>query len=180
MKTKSIFYIYGEPTTTISFKVPESKRKEIMEDIRENVLSKYENPKRMGVEVEKQQDNNDIVSMNPLKREFSAESIIADIKTTGSADVVGDYLDVTVDNKPPKWAKKHKTVINKVKTEEKFERIGSLPLGTELVEGFGSKGAIRKDENGNYYTKRTYNGKLEILKHKDYVSALLYCEENFK
>jgi len=146
MKTKSVFYIYGEPTTTISFKVPESKRKEIMEDIRENVLSKYENPARIDIEVKKQQKNNDIASVKPAEK-----------KSTASGDDLKEQAPAI-----------------------SFERIASLPLGTELVEGFGSKGAIRKDENGNYYTKRTHEGKLEILKHKDYASALLYCEENFK
>lgn len=48
MKTgKSVFLIYGEPTVTVSFKVPESKKDEICSEIREKVLSKYENPKRV-------------------------------------------------------------------------------------------------------------------------------------
>jgi len=146
MKTKSIFYIYGEPTTTISFKVPESKRKEIMEDIRENVLSKYENPARIDIEVKKRKNSNDIASVKPAEK-----------KSTASGDDLKEQAPAI-----------------------SFERIASLPLGTELVEGFGSKGAIRKDENGNYYTKRTYNGKLEILKHNDYDCAVVYANENFK
>jgi len=48
MKTgKSVFLIYGESTVTVSFKVPESKKDEICSEIREKVLSKYEDPKRV-------------------------------------------------------------------------------------------------------------------------------------
>ncbi len=48
MKTgKSVFLIYGESTVTVSFKVPESRKDEICLEIREKVLSKYENPKRV-------------------------------------------------------------------------------------------------------------------------------------
>jgi len=48
MKTgKSVFLIYGESTVTVSFKVPESKKEEICSEIREKVLSKYEDPKRV-------------------------------------------------------------------------------------------------------------------------------------
>ena len=48
MKTgKRVFLIYGESTVTVSFKVPESKKDEICSEIREKVLSKYEDPKRV-------------------------------------------------------------------------------------------------------------------------------------
>jgi hypothetical protein len=48
MKTgRSVFLIYGESTVTVSFKVPESKKDEICSEIKEKVLSKYENPKRV-------------------------------------------------------------------------------------------------------------------------------------
>mgnify|MGYP000149086286 CR=1 FL=1 len=54
MKTgKSVFLIYGESTVTVSFKVPESKKEEICSEIKEKVLSKYENPKRVVLNSEK-------------------------------------------------------------------------------------------------------------------------------
>ena len=50
MKTgKSVFLIYGESTVTVSFKVPESRKDEICLEIKEKVLSKYEDPKRVMV-----------------------------------------------------------------------------------------------------------------------------------
>lgn len=148
MKTKSVFYIYGEPTVTISFKVPESKRKEIMDDIRDNVLSKYENPKRVEIKA----DNTYGVSVKTNRIEKS--------KSEKKTIEIGDD--------------------NKAVAEVSFERVSSLPLGTELFKGYGAKGALRTLDEKEYYTKRTHDGKLEILKHKDLASALLYCEENFK
>ncbi len=54
MKTgKSVFLIYGESTVTVSFKVPKSKKEEICSEIKEKVLSKYENPKRVVLNSEK-------------------------------------------------------------------------------------------------------------------------------
>ena len=46
-KGRSVFLIYGESTVTVSFKVPESKKDEIYNEIKEKVLSKYEDPKRV-------------------------------------------------------------------------------------------------------------------------------------
>lgn len=77
-KTKSVFLIYGEQTETISFKVPASKKDEIIAEIRDVVLSKYEDPKRIDVDVKKKSDPTDNVISVARKNEVSPidESVV--------------------------------------------------------------------------------------------------------
>ncbi len=74
MKTgKSVFLIYGESTVTVSFKVPESKKEEICSEIKEKVLSKYENPKRVVLNSEKN---------NPLEFVKNHKQVIKKVTST--------------------------------------------------------------------------------------------------
>jgi len=180
MKTKSVFYIYGEPTTTISFKVPESKKKEIMDYIRDNVLSKYENPTRMDVitnppliEVVGYKNNGDSPVTKVKRVDAEKKSNPADIvySDTTAESYEGKKINPGVVDEPGQYAKP---------SGIKFEKIASLPLGTELLEAFGSKGALRTLGHDEFFTKRTHEGKLEILKHESKDSAFIYAEQNFK
>jgi hypothetical protein len=163
MKTRSVLLIYGEQTETLSIRVPKSKKKEI-EKLFQEILKKYENPQRVEIDVVlSQQKNNDIASTEPSKK-----------KSTASGN--DKWKDVRATDEEVAEALSNV----KVTPEVKFEKIASLPLGTELLESFGSKGALRVSSDDNYYTKRTHNGKLEILKHENYQSAVLYANENFK
>lgn len=160
---------YGESTKMVCFRVPESKVSEIKTLVRFR-LNEYE---RLALNVDIDSYEKSTVGY----RDFSSEFVKNDVSTIATRIGVGLH-DITSEDEKKSTAsgddlKEQSPAIS-------FERIASLPLGTELVEGFGSKGAIRKDENGNYYTKRTHEGKLEILKHGDYDCAVVYANENFK
>ena len=143
--TKSVFLIYGEQTVTVSFKVPESQKDKIISEIRDNVLSKYENPKRIEI------DSREVEVKKPKNISPVTEKETKEIKAI-SYDL-------------PK--------------SESYNYIKTLPLGTELVKGYGSKGALRK-LGSDYFTKRTFKGELEMIQHSSESSAFKYAESNFK
>lgn len=155
MKTKSVFYIYGEPTVTISFKVPESKKDKIMDDIRDNVLSKYENPMRVDIDIK-------------VKERSRPKQMVSSSLTEKKSNPADDVIEKGV------------SPINEKPTAKiSFKKIDVLPFGTESIQSFGSKGALRCFGDV-YYTKRSFLGKLEVLEHNNYESAVLYANENFK
>ena len=95
-KTKSVFLIYGEQTETISFKVPASKKDEIIAEIRDVVLSKYEDPKRIDVDVKKKSDPTDEVFYDaPRNKNLTNDEPSQFVKPTIKIDEVYDCVVVT-------------------------------------------------------------------------------------
>ena len=167
MKTRSVLLIYGEQTETLSIRVPKGKKKEI-EKLFQEILKKYENPQRVDIDVY------DSAKKIVLEDEVGQYQKPSKKKSTASGN--DKWKDLRATDEEVAEALSNVKVTPKIK----FEKIASLPLGTELLESFGSKGALRVSSDDNYYTKRTHNGKLEILKHENYQSAVLYANENFK
>lgn len=161
MKKRSVLLIYGEKTIQINKRIPVSKRDEIERKINA-ILKEYENPQRVEIDVAngKSVKNQIVIPANSLKEgdtiEFSAEAVLAPEKSTASG--------IDIDKSPA----------------VKFKRIASLPLGTKLVKEYGKFGALRSLEGKEFFTKRMNQGKVEILKHENYESSVLYANENFK
>lgn len=161
MKKRSVLLIYGEKTVQINKRIPASKRDEIERKINA-ILKEYENPQRVEIDVAngKSVKKQIVIPANSLKKgdviEFDAEVKLAQEKSTASGSDI------------------------KVTPAIKFEQIASLPLGTKLVKEYGKFRALRSLDGKEFFTKRMNQGKVEILKHESYESAVLYANENFK
>lgn len=179
MKTRSVLLIYGEQTETLSIRVPKSKKKEI-EKMFQEMLKQYENPQRVEIDVAngKSVKNQIVIPADSIKEgdviEFSAEAKLAPEKSTASG--IDNWKDVRATEEEVA------EVLGNIKVTPaiKFEQIASLPLGTKLVKEYGKFGALRSLEGKEFFTKRMNQGKIEILKHDSYESAVLYANENFK
>lgn len=154
---------FGESTVLVSIRVPESKKEEILNRFY-SVLNDYilENP------FTRKEDKMDTEVFPKWKQDL--------LQKNSTASGNDKWQDVRATDKEVAEALSNV----KVTPEFKFEKIASLPLGTELLSSFGKNGALRTLNDEEYFTKRTHNGKLEILKHENYQSAVLYANENFK
>jgi len=162
MAKRKVILLYGEKTVQINKRVPESKRKEIEKQF-DTILESYRNPSEVEIDVA----NGRQVKYEIKLFEVPAEEFASSIKSDVDDEIAPEKSTASgndIDKDPA----------------VKFERIASLPLGTELLESFGSKGALRISGDDKYYTKRTHQGKLEILQHESYKSAVLYANQNFK
>ena len=173
---------YGEETIFLSLRVPKSKKDEISdrfysilgEYVVGGVKNKVVSEDNVPSWKEKLESMNSEKKSNPsddsIKEQAPAESkddVSESLKNERDYEVGLRYVDDL-----GHWHNCESGVV-------KFEKIQSLPW-TTLVQSFNSKGAIRKGENNDFYTKRTFQGKLEILKHDSKDSAFIYAEQNFK
>jgi len=194
MKKRTVLLIYGEKTVQINKRIPASKREEI-EDKFNAILKEYENPQRVVIDI---YDSSKKVILEDEVGQFVKPSVKNQITIPANSLKEGDVIEFSAEAElvpenstasgNDKWKDVRATdeevaeVLGNIKVTPavKFEQIASLPLGTELLESFGSKGALRTLNDEEYFTKRTHSGKLEILKHENYESAVLYANENFK
>lgn len=158
---RSVFLIYGEQAVTVSFKVPESKRDEIVSEIRDNVLSKYENPQRVEIDIKEkeQRESSDIASQKPTS--------IAEIPTwKQTLEKKSNPTDDVFTNAP-------------ILEKESFSNIPFTPTTKESYDGEKAK-SLLVDEAGQFL--RPSKEEMEELRLKvnptDY--KLIVPIENFR
>jgi hypothetical protein len=144
------FLMYGEPTSQLNMRVPESKKAEIQKKF-EEILKTYENPKRFEItsgdekpkEVKK-------VEKSPKKIE---PQVVEEYGQT--------YEDLQYDKNYAEYEK------------EGYEKLSTFPLGAEKIGMYGGY-PIYSDGN-NFYTKYVDKNKdIVIVKFKKEQHAEFY------
>jgi hypothetical protein len=179
MAKRKVILLYGEKTVQINKRVPESKRKEIEKQF-DTILESYRNPSEVEIDVA----NGRQVKYEQIKpKEVSVvvKQGSAPKKSTASGndkwrEVLATEEEIAEVASRAEKIESAKLIVPAIK----FERIASLPLGTKLVKEYGKFGALRSLSDEQFFTKRMHDGKIEILRHESYESALLYANENFK
>jgi hypothetical protein len=122
------FLMYGEPTTQLNMRVPESKKGEIQKKF-EEILKGYENPKRVevssGIEKPKYVKN-----VEKTQKKIEPQVVEEDYEVLADLQYDKDYAEYE---------------------KEGYEKLDTFPLGANKIKMYGGYPVFF--DGKNYYTK---------------------------
>jgi hypothetical protein len=147
------FLMYGEPTSQLNMRVPESKKAEIQKKF-EEILKTYENPKRFEITYgdEKLKEVKKVVKP-PKKIE---PQVVEETEEMSSLEIKREqYL------------------------KDGYKKVNSTPFGIRRT-GVKFRNTEIFEHDGLYYVKHVVNNQPVITEHKSQQNAIFYITDNIK